>query len=357
MSVTLRKRVNADGTTTLRLDVLHNGQRWYEALSNLKLAKPTTLLIRESNKDLIRQAEQIRTARAAELEAGNYGMVSDKGKRTLVISWLEEYLKKYTKEDKRVMKAVIAEFTKYLQDEGKSKITFAALTSTLLENFVCQLNAAHKGEGASTYYRRLKKAIRQAYKQKLMRQNILDFVEVKADNNANERDILTLDEIKELIKTPIQSPEVRKAALFCLMTGLAFVDVKALKWKHIDFNENKFKNFTRAKTGVTVNAKLNNTALELIGEAGDKNSHIFTLGSANGCNKTLAAWVKRAKIDKKITWHNLRHSAGTNMVLNGVDVLKVANALAQNNLKYTQRYVKKAKEIANDGAMVLNIDL
>ena len=47
MSVTLRKRVNADGTTTLRLDVLHNGQRWYEALSNLKLAKPTTLLIRE----------------------------------------------------------------------------------------------------------------------------------------------------------------------------------------------------------------------------------------------------------------------------------------------------------------------
>ena len=47
MSVTLRKRVNADGTTTLRLDVQHNGQRWYEALSNLKLAKPTTLLIRE----------------------------------------------------------------------------------------------------------------------------------------------------------------------------------------------------------------------------------------------------------------------------------------------------------------------
>ena len=181
MSVTLRKRVNADGTTTLRLDVLHNGQRWYEALSNLKLAKPTTLLIRESNKDLFRQAEQIRTARAAELEAGNYGMVSDKGKRTLVISWLDDYLKKYTKEDKRVMKAVIAEFTKYLQDEGKSKITFAALTSTLMEDFVGQLNAAHTGEGASTYYRRLKKAIRQAYKQKLMRQNILDFVEVKAD--------------------------------------------------------------------------------------------------------------------------------------------------------------------------------
>ena len=45
------------------------------------------------------------------------------------------------------------------------------------------------------------------------------------------------------------------------------------------------------------------------------------------------------------------------MVLHGVDVLKVANALAQNNLKYTQRYVKKAKEIANDGAMVLNIEL
>ena len=213
MSVTLRKRTNSDGTTTLRLDILHNGQRWYEALKNLKLSKPTTLLLRESNKDLLRQAEQIRTSRAAELEAGNYGMVSDKGKRQLVIQWLDSYVDKYTKEDKRVMKAVIAEFSKFLQDEGEEKITFSALTSNLLENFVGQLNAAHTGEGASTYYRRLKKAIRHAYKQKLMHENITDFVEVKANSKADDRDILTLDEIQELIKTPIQSPEVRKAAI------------------------------------------------------------------------------------------------------------------------------------------------
>jgi hypothetical protein len=40
MSVILRKRKNADGTTTLRLDIYHDGKRSVETLKYLKLAKP-----------------------------------------------------------------------------------------------------------------------------------------------------------------------------------------------------------------------------------------------------------------------------------------------------------------------------
>jgi integrase/recombinase XerD len=41
MSVVLRKRKNADGTTSLRLDIYRNGQRTIEILKHLQLAKPS----------------------------------------------------------------------------------------------------------------------------------------------------------------------------------------------------------------------------------------------------------------------------------------------------------------------------
>lgn len=84
MSVTLRKRKNGDGTTSLRLDIYQNGQRTIETLKHLKLAKPSNLLDREQNKKRMQQAEEIAVARAAELEANNYNMVTDAGKRTII---------------------------------------------------------------------------------------------------------------------------------------------------------------------------------------------------------------------------------------------------------------------------------
>src|SRR5664279_1690006 len=91
MSVILRKRKNADGSITLRLDIYRNGQRSIETLKSLKLAKPSNVKDREENKTLLQQAEAIRVARAAELEANNYSLVSDAVKKTLVTVWTVSY--------------------------------------------------------------------------------------------------------------------------------------------------------------------------------------------------------------------------------------------------------------------------
>lgn len=50
MSVKLRKRKNSDATTSLRLDIFHNGERKIETLKHLQLSKASTLLDRERNK-------------------------------------------------------------------------------------------------------------------------------------------------------------------------------------------------------------------------------------------------------------------------------------------------------------------
>lgn len=52
MSVTLRKPKNSDGSTSLLLDVYHNGKRTYEFLKDLKLRKPANPTDRQSNRIL-----------------------------------------------------------------------------------------------------------------------------------------------------------------------------------------------------------------------------------------------------------------------------------------------------------------
>ena len=116
-----------------------------------------------------------------------------------------------------------------------------------------------------------------------------------------KKDILTLTELKQLSSTPTESNEVKRAFLYSCVTGLRWCDVKSLKWESIDLNNNRLR-IVQSKTENEVVIPLNERALELLGTP--KSGLVFTLPSANGANKTLKAWVKRAKIDKA-SWISL----------------------------------------------------
>ena len=89
MSVKLRKRKNSDGTISLYLDIYEAGKRDYEFLNHLKLQKPSNPADRQSNKENFQLAEKIAVKRAHELAAGDYSIVTDAGKKTLVIEWIQ----------------------------------------------------------------------------------------------------------------------------------------------------------------------------------------------------------------------------------------------------------------------------
>ncbi len=356
MSVLIRKRKNADGSTSLRLDIYHNGQRTIETLKNLKLAKFSNVKDREDNKKLLQQAEAIRVTRAAELEANNYSMVSDAGKKTIITIWMQSFVDGYTKKDKRNMQGALNRFADYLTEVRQPGLTFGNLTALIIEDFIDYLEANSTGEGAASYYNRFKKMVKQAYRKRLMKDNVLDFVERKIKGKAKKKDTLTLNELKTLSATPTESSEVRRAFLFSCVTGLRWCDVKALKWQNIRIASRQM-NVTQSKTGEVVATPLNDTAIQLLNEAGAPVANVFDLPTANGANKTLKAWVKRAKINKVITWHNARHSFGTNLIYNDVDILTASKLLGHTSMKHTQRYVKAADEMKQKATDKVNIEL
>ena len=359
MSVILRKRKNVNGTTTLMLVIYNGDKKSYERLSNLQLAKPSNLSDRESNKDLLQQAEAIRLTRAVELEGNNYSMDNEAAKKTIITVWMQTYIDSYMKKDKRNMQGVLNRFNDFLKENKRVGLTFGNLTALLIEDFIDYLQSKSTGEGAKSYYNRFKKMLKTAFRKKFMKDNILDEVERKVKGKAKKKDTLTLEDIKILASTPIESNEVKRAALFCSVTGLAWVDVKQLTWDKIKMDSRQLE-IVRAKLkdeNNTVTIPLNDTAIKLLEIAGDPKANVFELPTANGANKTLKAWVKRAKIDKKITWHNLRHSYGTNLIFNDVDILTTSKLLGHSSTDQTMRYVKAAEEMKQKATDTLNFDL
>jgi integrase/recombinase XerD len=356
MSVVLRKRKNADGTVSLRLDIYRNGIRTIETLKNLKLAKPSNLGDREDNKMLLQQAEAIKAERAAELEASNYNMVTDAGKKTVITAWMQSYIDKYTKKDIRNLQGVLNRFSDFLKEIKQPGLTFGNLTPLLIEDFIDYLEGKHIGEGAKSYFNRFKKMLKMAYRKRLMKDNVLDLVERKVKGKAKKKDTLTLEELKILSETPTENTEIRRAFLFCCVTGLRWCDVKALKWGQINLGNRQMK-LTQSKTEVEVISPLNDTAIKLLEKAGPKDETVFDLPTSNGANKTLKAWIKRAKINKTATWHNARHSFGTNLIFNDVDILTTSKLLGLTSLKHTTRYVKASEEMKETATDKLNFEL
>lgn len=356
MSVILRRRPNRDGTISQRLEIYHNGIRTYETLKHLKLAKPSNLFARENNKHLQKQAESIRVARAAELDANNYNLTSNSGKNVIVIDWIQSYIDKYSKSDKRNIQGALNRFKNFLHEENISNLTFGNITPPLIEDFIEYLEEKSIGEGAISYYNRFKKVILCAYQRKILKENVFDFVKRKVKGKAKEKDILTIEEIQLLSNTPIQNLEVKNAFLFSCLTGLRWSDIKVLKWADFNPDAQKIK-ITQLKTNETLSIHLNSTAQLILSKIELKDKFIFQLPSANGANKALKSWIKRANIKKHITWHSARHSFGTNLIFLETDIYHTSKLMGHTSVKHTQRYLKSSEELKQKATEKLNFTL
>lgn len=339
MGVTIRKRSLKDGTFSLHLDIYYNGIRKVESLKNLRLVTPKTPEDRQQNKIVMQTAKSIAIKMSEELVARNYNVVSMGNSETYVCQWMQTYIDGYLKKDKRNLQGALNKFKEYL---GKD-IPFKSFDVVNVEGYIDYLESICTGEGAPSYYRRFCKMVKAAIKRRIIMVNPIGLTEKKIRGKASKRDILTLDEIRLLMNTPISNVQVRNAALFCTQTGLAWVDVKNLTWKNLRGDKIELVRSKLMAENDTITIPLNSSAMSLLPPKDGK--YIFDLPTANGANKLIKGWIEAAGIQKRITWHNLRHSFGTNLITNGVDILTTSRLLGHSSTKYTHRYVRASEEM------------
>ena len=367
----LQKKELADGRYSLYLEYYLGRKQWVDEETgevivkhdrkkeslNLYLIKNTrTPLERQSNKQTLDLAKEIRAEREQELKADRTGKRIKANNRINFLDYFQAYIDNYTKKDIRMIEGSFNRFKDFLKEEYsiyQISIKPDQLNKDMITNFVEYLESKSTGEGARGYYQRFKKVIKYAVEHDVIIKNPCEGIVCKVDDEVLKKDVLSLEEMEKLINTTYtnQNPEIRRAFIFCLYTGLRFCDVVDLKYSSVDYS-NKLLKFEQLKTkghsnNSWVNIPLNDGLLSLIGEKpkqDDKSknvdTNIFNLPSSTMCLKALARWTKRAGIDKHITWHCARHSFAVNILNNGANIKTVASLLGHSGLKHTEKYTR-----------------
>lgn len=328
--------------------------RRQERLNLFLWQSPRNPLERQQNKEALETAKKIRFERGQQLLEQGKGYRLKKDNDINFLDWMWAYYESYNKGDKRHIKRAHDVFIDFLKETPEykklaSRIKPDQLTKQLIEDFTEYLQHRFKGEGPHTLFARFKKIIAAAVEADVIRKNPCAGVIIKFDSNKLGKDVLSMEEIKQLISCHYQgeSVNIRRAFIFCLYAGLRWCDVKDLSFQNVDYS-NQLLRFEQAKvkghssaSGVII--PLNEALLNLIGQPtveGNRNELIFPLPSHTMCLKALRRWVARAGIDKHITWHCARHSFAVNILNNGANIKTVASLLGHSGLKHTEKYTR-----------------
>lgn len=373
----LKQKVLSDGNYSLYLDyylgrvdvkdeetgeVKSKVQRKREFLHLTLLASPRTPIERQQNKETLNLAQKIRFEREQELKESLHGYRLKRDRDINFLDYFQAYIDGYTKKDIRMVQIALSRFRNFLKDTPEYskfayKIKPKQINKDMIEAFTEYLQSRSVGEGARSIYQRFKKVIKYAIEHDVMLKNPCNGIVIKIDGNILRKDVLSQDEIQGLIATHYdnENPNIQRAFIFCLYCGLRFCDVKDLTFANVDYS-NKLLKFEQNKTkghssssGVVI--PLNDGLLRLIGEPTsdqNKDSLIFPLPSYEMCLKAIKRWVKRAGINKHISWHCARHSFAVNILNNGANIKTVASLLGHSGLKHTEKYTRAIDSLKQD---------
>jgi len=353
-----------------KVKVVHNRKK--EALNLYLYTKPRTPMERQQNKETLELAKRIRFEREQQFLEDREGYKFKKDRQINFLDYFQTYIDGYTKKDWRMVKLALSRFIDFLNEtpEYTKYLHFLRpdqITKDMMVDYTEYLQSRSVGEGAKSIYQRFKKVVNYAIDHDVMTKNPCKGVVIKVDEQILRKDVLSIEEIQTLINTHYdgESPNIRRAFIFCLYCGLRFCDVKDLTFANVDysnrllkFEQNKTKGHS-ASSGVVI--PLNDGLLRLIGEptkGQTKDSLIFPLPTYEACLHALKRWVKRAGIEKHISWHCARHSFAVNILNNGANIKTVASLLGHSGLKHTEKYtraVDKLKEDAINSLPMLNI--
>ena len=369
----LLSKVLSDGRESLFLEYyLGYSKEWNEAKGDWVIKKdrkreslslylwqaPRTPQERQQNKETLEIAKRVRFEKQQAILNDNKGYRLKKNEDINFLDWMWSYYEDYSKGDKRHIKRAHDVFIDFLTASNSYKkyakrIKPEQINKEVITAFTEYLQQRFKGEGAHTLYARFKKIIKSAVEKEVMRKNPCTGVVIKIDNGTLKKDVLSMDEVITLIQTHYtgENDNIRRAFIFCLYCGLRWCDVKDLTYSNVDYSNKKLK-FEQAKTkghssasGVII--PLNDGLINLIGK-GKKEELIFPLPSHTMCLKALRHWVKRAGIEKHITWHCARHSFAVNILNNGANIKTVASLLGHSGLKHTEKYTRAVDALKED---------
>ena len=355
--VTLRQRLLPSGRITLYLDFYpplrmpgKSKEVRHEYLGIYLVNNPKFSEDKEANKEKIKQAEALCAQRELSVIRGQYDFLDNEKRK---MDFLAYFRSKLSAKDQKWIR-VYDHFCNYCGGQckmGDLSVEFCTGFRDYLLN-AKQLRDEKRNlsqNSASGYWSTFRGCLKLAYREKLIPENINDYLDPIAAITGR-REYLTIEEVRKLAQTPCETPDLKNASLFSCLTGLRISDILALEWSNIQKAQDGgwCLRIKTEKTDTEATLPLSKEAYKLCGRRRTSGlvfrnlKRYFTQGP-------LQEWLKAAGITKHITFHCFRHTFATLQVNGGTDIYTVSHLLTHANVGTTQIYadiVDKSKREA-----------
>jgi integrase len=330
--VRLRYKPLANGNKSIYLDKYRDGNREYEFL-NLYIIPEVATSDKLRNDETLRTAKAIQAKKIIDLQNDENGFKSTATNSKINLLQYIQHLANENLErtgNKRSNYHNLLSLNRHLEAYNGTGITLKHFDEAFVMGFLAYLRTAksfNKPNGKPAplisqntrhkLFAKLKFVATKAHKGGIISNNPFLKIDTadKPQSEESKREYLTVEEIKQLIKTDCKDNRLKRAFLFCCLTGLRYSDVTKITWGnfHTDNKAGTELQFKQQKTKGIMYLQISQEAVKWLpnrNEAADTDI-IFPLPKNDYANKQLAKWVQSAGINKKITFHCSRHTAAT----------------------------------------------
>ena len=176
-----------------------------------------------------------------------------------------------------------------------------------------------------------------------VRENPARLVPHKTENNGRVRFLSREEEenLREVIRRKF--PERESELDLALQTGLRLREQYAAKWKDVDF-ERRVLTVPQDKGGQTSHVPLSKAAVRALLDLHRLHGQgELVCGGRRSPRSWFEAAIEEAKINE-LTWHCLRHTFASRLVMTGADLRTVAELLRDRTLAMVMRYAHLAPD-------------
>jgi integrase len=237
-----------------------------------------------------------------------------------------------------------------------------------VEAWKLEMKAAHGIRQADYGLARLRRLFSLCVAWELCERNPVSGGKVKFYNPKGRRDryITPEEETAILNSAPLR---LRPAIVFSLHTGLRQGELLALTWNDFAPKVGRFGSVKvqgdHAKDREDRHIPLTRTARQVLDSLprplkGDARVFAFLGSGRANLNKLWLATLRDSKLNdgaarpQRITWHTLRHTYASRLVMAGVDLATVQRLLGHSNITTTQRYAHLARPHIEEAVLALD---
>lgn len=314
--------------------------------------KPKSQAERQAKKEILTRGEAIRSQVQMELYKGTFKLNGDNQKSVDFLAYFKSFVDSYKAKNQNTFATWNAAYNHLYHHIG-GQLMMEEVTKEMVEGFKEYLLTASSlfsvnprglsQNSKNLYFKKFRTVVRKAYEDKKLKENpTVNVLPIKTEDT--KRQYLTVNELVQFANTDFKDEDFKAACLFAVASGMRHCDIKQLKWSDIKHNENLNQytiHYRQKKTKNIEQLPISIEAIERLGIFKNTDELIFPkLQNVSSCSRKLAPYIKKAGIDKHITFHCFRHTYATLLLNGAVDIFTVSKLLGHRSVKTTQIYAK-----------------